>query len=82
MLSENNAKQMNAQLWQLETGIYEPRPTSDFAVEDILARVVDLMYREKGLDSYEAAPLDEGYEYDTKEVKKPKFDLSFCKGRK
>jgi len=83
MITTEHAQRMNAQLWQLETGLEHTGATHDFSTDDILARVIALMHAEKGFDLVTIPELSEGYGYDeTEKPKKRGIDLSFCKGRK
>jgi len=78
-------------LEHLHTGI---RPVSvdvsTYDPEDVTMKLIDILYAMKGYDipsfdkSTPTRQLSEGYEYGGEEAKekKPKFDLSFCKGRK
>jgi len=57
--------------------------------EDVALKLIDILYDMKGysIPSFDKdtpiRQLPEGYEYEAgEEEKKPKFDLSFCKGRK
>jgi hypothetical protein len=83
MITTEHAQRMNAQLWQLETGLENLSASHSFSTDDILARVIALMHAEKGFDTVTIPELSEGYGYDeTEKPKKRGIDLSFCKGRK
>jgi len=83
MLSEQKAKMMNAQLWELETGLTDTNPSADYVTSDILSRLIDVLHKEKGFQSVKVQELSEGYEWGEEEKKEDKFAfMKNLKGRK